>query len=113
MVVSNPPYITIKDYGGLAKSVKEWEDRGALVGEEHESDEPRDDGLIFYRRIVNQLEELLVDEHQSDSPVVAFEVGAGQAPAVTELVRQKGLRAESFNDQWRIERLVLGYRRAR
>lgn len=112
LVVSNPPYIPRKDYAELAQSVKGWEDRGALVGElrgEAEGLEAEHDGLIFYRRIANIFEALLVDEKQTKSPVVAFEVGAGQAAAVEQLLRRKGFRAESFKDQWGVERMVLGY----
>lgn len=114
LVVSNPPYIPVADYAGLAHSVRGWEDRGALVGERRgsaESEETEaDDGLLFYRHITAILDDLLVEEKQTRFPVVAFEVGAGQAPAVEELLRAKGLRAVSEKDQWRIGRLVLGYR---
>ncbi|ORY89707.1 S-adenosyl-L-methionine-dependent methyltransferase [Leucosporidium creatinivorum] len=113
LVVSNPPYIPRKEYAELARSVKGWEDRGALVGELRggvEELEADDDGLIFYRRISDILETLLVKERQTKDPVVAFEVGAGQASAVEELLRRKGLRAESFKDQWGVERMVVGYR---
>lgn len=111
-VVSNPPYIPRKDYAELAQSVKGWEDRGALVGELRAAEEleAEDDGLIFYRRITNILQALLVEDKQTESPVVAFEVGAGQASAVEELLRKKGFRAESFKDQWGVERMVIGYR---
>ncbi|GAA5984461.1 hypothetical protein JCM10908_003356 [Rhodotorula pacifica] len=67
LVVSNPPYIPLHEYEALEPSVREWEDRRALVGEaaatvqgsDGSSSAAFDDGLIFYRRIVNLLETLL------------------------------------------------------
>jgi release factor glutamine methyltransferase len=137
LVVSNPPYIPASDYDGLAASVREWEDRRALIGEARPSPsdgaatdlaEPRagapdsqgssedNDGLIFYRKITSILDELLsadagksVEGHPS-APVVAFEVGQGQADAVQALLASRGYRAEAVDDQWGIQRLVLGYR---
>lgn len=137
LVVSNPPYIPRRDYEGLAASVKEWEDRRALVGEVHpspdlgadalvkatttpaspqQSNEQDDDGLIFYRKITSLLDQLLsaeagvLDAGGSPAPVVAFEVGQGQAGDVQALLRARGYRAEAVDDQWGIQRLVLGYR---
>lgn len=139
LVVSNPPYIPRRDYAALAASVREWEDRRALVGEVElasdlagsgcvdlaspcrtpASDEPdsNEDGLVFYRRIVSILDSLLsvyagrVTADSAPTPVVAFEVGQGQATAVQALLEGQGYRADVLPDQWGIHRLVLGYRK--
>ncbi|EGU11122.1 hypothetical protein RTG_02922 [Rhodotorula toruloides ATCC 204091] len=114
LVVSNPPYIPLHEYAQLDRSVREWEDRGALVGET--ADQPltarskEDDGLVFYRRIVSLLDELL--DEGGGGPVVAFEVGKGQARDVERMLLEwrggKGekLETEVVEDPWGIERAV-------
>lgn len=106
LVVSNPPYITKKDYESLPSSVKDWEDRGALVGEDEGG---VDDGLVFYERITRIAKELLREEG-GKGPVLALEVGMGQSERVVQMVERQGMRSEVVNDQWEIERLVLGWR---
>lgn len=112
VVVSNPPYITRRGYEGLSESVRGWEDRGALLGE-REGEEGRDDGLVFYSRIVGIVKELLEEKGEptiTGAPVLALEVGEGQAQEVGRMVEAVGLRMEVQKDQWGIERVVLGYR---
>ncbi|BGP10983.1 Release factor glutamine methyltransferase [Rhodotorula toruloides] len=120
LVVSNPPYIPLHEYATLDRSVREWEDRGALVGETAERPlVPRskeDDGLVFYRRIVSLLEELLAEG--GEGPVVAFEVGKGQARDVERMLREwrgtKGAQLETkvIEDPWGIGRAVFaGWKR--
>jgi release factor glutamine methyltransferase len=106
LVISNPPYITRKDYESLPSSVKDWEDRGALVGEDEGG---VDDGLVFYERITGIAKELLREEG-GEGPVLALEVGMGQSKRVGEMVERQGMRSEVAKDQWEIERLVLGWR---
>ncbi|GAA5900889.1 hypothetical protein JCM5296_002208 [Sporobolomyces johnsonii] len=118
LVVSNPPYITLDEYDRLDASVREWEDRGALVGERPGAAPAAvDDGLVFYRRIAGLLGELLVDsspllDGASAAPVVAFEVGEGQARAVAALLEERGFKAEIVSDPWGVERAVFGWRNA-
>ncbi|GAA6044017.1 hypothetical protein JCM8097_004302 [Rhodosporidiobolus ruineniae] len=122
LVVSNPPYIPLHEYLTLHRSVREWEDRGALVGELDggsgtEEVDPawlkEDDGLIFYRRIVALLPSLLSPSTSTGSeagqPQVAFEVGHGQARAVERLLCEKGWETEVLVDPWGVERAVFGY----
>ncbi|GAA5853110.1 hypothetical protein JCM8547_000204 [Rhodosporidiobolus lusitaniae] len=130
LVVSNPPYIPLSDYAQLERSVRDWEDRGALVGEVPSSSSSlaadafptagADDGLVFYRRITSILDQLLSPSAFSTSavggesaPMVAFEVGKGQARVVEQLLVEKGLRAEVVADPWGVERAVFGYAKHR
>jgi len=121
LIVSNPPYITREEFEGLDKSVKNWEDRKALVGESPltttREDKGMDDGLIFYRRITSLLPSLLRDSLTNTKggggggPVVAFEVGKGQAREVGGLLRREGFKSEIVSDPWGVERAVFGWRR--
>ncbi|GAA6012799.1 hypothetical protein JCM10207_005364 [Rhodosporidiobolus poonsookiae] len=129
LVVSNPPYIPLHEYAKLDRSVREWEDRGALVGEVpalasvqpdsavvRAGEQDNDDGLVFYRRITALLDDLLAPQHSvcgagdEPAPVVAFEVGQGQARAVDRMLLNKGLKTEVVEDPWGIERAVFGHR---
>ncbi|QJD88261.1 peptide chain release factor N(5)-glutamine methyltransferase [Cohnella herbarum] len=74
VLVSNPPYIPSSDISGLQREVRDHEPRLALDGGE--------DGLNPYRIMASQLTRL------AQLPrIVAWEVGAGQAADVAELLR--------------------------
>ncbi|MFC4599763.1 N5-glutamine methyltransferase family protein [Cohnella hongkongensis] len=75
ILVSNPPYIPSSDIPGLQREVRDHEPRLALDGGE--------DGLNPYRTMVRQLKEL-----PRLPRIVAWEVGAGQARDVAELLRE-------------------------
>ena len=75
-ILSNPPYIPTADLEGLSKEVKS-EPRAALDGGE--------DGLLFYRKILQVQAECLKPEG-----FILFEVGYDQAEAVVALGKQAG-----------------------
>lgn len=74
VLVSNPPYIPSGDLDGLQREVRDFEPRLALDG--------GGDGLEPYRRMADQLRLL-----PGLPLVVAWEVGAGQAEEVAEMLR--------------------------
>lgn len=74
ILVSNPPYIPSSDIPGLQREVRDHEPRLALDGGE--------DGLNPYRTMAGQLKDL-----PQLPRIVAWEVGAGQARDVAELLR--------------------------
>lgn len=76
-IVSNPPYIRSDVIDTLMPEVREHEPRLALDGAE--------DGLFFYRRIVEEAPDYLVSGGK-----LYFEIGYDQADAVEHLMRERG-----------------------
>lgn len=134
VIVCNPPYIPASEYLNLEPSVREWEDRAALIGEVREghttinhSPAPRSDGLAFYRRLGEVIPRLLAEswdvETSSHLPSVVVEVGKGQAARVEDILLQTMAsaqpgttqspffsRAEVWDDAWSNGRAVALYR---
>ncbi len=77
IVVSNPPYIETNVIDTLAPEVKDYEPRLALDGD--------DDGLKFYRRIIDN-----VGDYLYSSGYLFLEIGYDQGEAVAELMRANG-----------------------
>lgn len=96
VVVSNPPYISGKDWPELQPEVKEFEPRQALYGGE--------DGLEFYQRFVPAVKGLL-----KTGGAVFLETGYDQAKVVGEMCRQQDFHIEIFKDYQQIERIVAAY----
>lgn len=74
VIVSNPPYIETKICETLMPEVREHEPRMALDGHE--------DGLYFYRKIIEQAKNYL-----EDGGWLFFEIGYNQGKAVKELLK--------------------------
>lgn len=88
MIVSNPPYITTAEMQTLDASVRDYEPHLALHG--------GDDGLIFYRAIVENFTLAL-----RPGGLLAFEFGEGQGDAICRLLEENGYdvldRVQDFN----------------
>lgn len=96
VIVSNPPYIESKVIDTLSIEVKEHEPVLALDGGE--------DGLIFYRRLVDEALILL-----KDGGIFAVEIGYNQGQAVKELFENAKLReVRVIKDYAGLDRVVLG-----
>ncbi len=76
IVVSNPPYIETKKIETLDKTVKDFEPLSALDG--------GFDGLIFYRKIVEDIDFVL-----KKGKKLVFEIGYDQAEAVKKIMDKK------------------------
>lgn len=76
IVVSNPPYIRTAELGTLMKDVKDYEPSLALDGGE--------DGLDFYRAIVNGSNSIL-----KSGGLLFFEIGYEQAEDVSGFMKEK------------------------
>ena len=93
LVVANLPYVAEADWGELEPEVTEWEPREALLA--------GPDGLDVIRAAVAVAATV--------APSLALEVGAGQAPAVSELLFAAGFATvETRPDLAGIPRLVWG-----
>jgi release factor glutamine methyltransferase len=95
IIASNPPYIARHEFPSLQKEVL-MEPRIALDG--------GDDGLDFYRRIIEA-----APEHLKDGGYIAMEIGYGQAPLIKKMIEsKKGFEfIEVKEDQYVIERIVV------
>jgi release factor glutamine methyltransferase len=93
-ILSNPPYIPVRDMEGLSPEVKQ-EPEMALVGGV--------DGLDFYRRLIDDAPRYL-----KEGGIVLFEVGIHQAQDVAELGKRRGFSVQRIlPDYAGIDRVVV------
>lgn len=96
IIVSNPPYIASAEVEKLMPEVRDHEPRMALDGTE--------DGLHFYRRIIEE-----AGKHLVSSGMLFFEIGYDQGQAVSELMRTEGYcDVQVVQDYAGLDRVVLG-----
>ena len=96
IIVSNPPYIASAEVEKLMPEVRDHEPRMALDGTE--------DGLYFYRRIIEE-----AGKHLVSSGMLFFEIGYDQGQAVSELMRTEGYReVQVVQDYAGLDRVVFG-----
>lgn len=96
IIVSNPPYIETKVLETLEPEVSHHEPLFALDGKE--------DGLYFYRRIVENASKYL---HRDG--MLFFEIGYNQAEPVTQLMKDKGfIEVNVKKDYAGLDRVVYG-----
>jgi release factor glutamine methyltransferase len=95
LVLANLPYVGEAEWGGLEPEVTEWEPREALLA--------GPDGLDVLRAAIPAVAGV--------APVVALEIGAGQAQAVSDLLLEAGFDAiETRPDLAGIARVLVGRR---
>lgn len=96
IIVSNPPYIASAEVEKLMPEVRDHEPRMALDGTE--------DGLYFYRRIIEE-----AGKHLVSSGMLFFEIGYDQGQAVSELMRTEGYcEVQVVQDYVGLDRVVFG-----
>lgn len=96
MIVSNPPYIATKEIDELMPEVRIHEPLMALDGKE--------DGLFFYRRIVNEAGNFL-----KEGGYLFLEIGYDQGPAVSEMMQQNGYQDVNIKKDYAgLNRVVFG-----
>ncbi len=96
IIVSNPPYVSVKDFEELRPELKVYEPRHALTDDS--------DGLIYYRAIISKSAGLLKPGGR-----LFFEIGAGQAEDVKIIFGDNNFPCvEITNDYLGIERVITG-----
>ncbi|PRR83163.1 peptide chain release factor N(5)-glutamine methyltransferase [Clostridium vincentii] len=96
VIVSNPPYIREEEIDSLMQDVKNYEPRSALSGGE--------DGLLFYRKIVDQSKKVLIKEG-----ILSFEIGYDQGETVKNLMEDNGYQeVKVIKDLSGLDRVVYG-----
>ncbi len=95
MILSNPPYLTTQEMAALDESVR-YEPKMALDGGE--------DGLLFYRGIVQSAGKLL-----APNGLLVFEAGWQQARQIADIMTAQGYHSIGFaKDLAGIDRCVYG-----
>ena len=95
-IISNPPYISVKDCENLQKELLEYEPRGAYCDNA--------DGFTFYREIITRAKDFL-----NPSGKLFFEAGEGQYMQIEEILKLAGYNnVESIKDYLNIERVIFG-----
>jgi release factor glutamine methyltransferase len=98
LMLANLPYVREEEWETLAPEITKHEPRDALVA--------GPSGLEAIRDLFDAMA-----RSSTTAPVLALEVGAGQAPPVTSLMREVGFdRVDSRRDLAGIERVVVGQR---
>lgn len=96
MIVSNPPYIRTEVIEGLQDEVRLHDPWIALDGKE--------DGLYFYRRIIEKSTEYL-----TDGGMLIFEIGHDQGEEVSDLMKKAGYQKITVKkDLAGLDRVVTG-----
>jgi release factor glutamine methyltransferase len=95
IVVSNPPYIPRDEISGLQREVRDYEPELALAG--------GNDGLYYYRLIMDRIEEYLVP-----GGLMAVEAGLGQSELLTAMMVNKFVNIRCIKDLAGINRVVSG-----
>lgn len=96
IIVSNPPYIETDSLASLMREVRDFEPELALDG--------REDGLYFYREIIDKSKDFL-----GMGGKLAFEIGYNQAESVETLMKNAGFGdMEVIKDMSGFDRIVIG-----
>ncbi len=94
IIVSNPPYISGKEYEKFPAEIKNYEPINALLASE--------DGLIFYKKILEKAKEYL-----TKSGFIYFEIGYDQAEMIKEIAKKNGFdKANVFKDLNDFDRIM-------
>ncbi len=98
VIISNPPYIKSAEIPTLQSEV---------LREPHMALDGGEDGLVFYRVLINEWSKFLKDDG-----FMAFECGEDQSDDIREMFNKIGFDSEAVNDYNNIERIVIGRRKA-
>ena len=95
LIVSNPPYIPIKEKEKLQKEVKEFEPPQALFTNDEQ-------GIAFYKKIIQNSQKFL-----NNNGFLAFELGINQVRFVKDLFLSNNFQnVKIYKDLNNIERVI-------
>lgn len=94
-VLSNPPYVTEREYASLEPELY-FEPKTALVG-------GGEDGAEFYEKITA----LYIDSVSDKGGFIAFEIGSGQSSALERIAALHGARCEIILDYASLPRIAV------
>lgn len=95
LIVSNPPYIPIKEMEKLQKEVKDFEPHQALFANDEQ-------GIDFYKKIIQNSQKFL-----NKSGFLAFEIGINQSILVEDLFLSNNFQnVKIYKDLNNIERVI-------
>ncbi len=77
IIVSNPPYISKKEYDKLAFEIKDYEPEISLLA--------KDEGLFYYKKILANAKDCLTDKGK-----IYFEIAYNQAEKIKEIAKENG-----------------------
>ncbi|GAB7568317.1 peptide chain release factor N(5)-glutamine methyltransferase [Gemella sp. Musashino-2025] len=97
IIVSNPPYIAYSDKITLKKDVLNFDPHLSLFAEE--------DGMYFYRKIIEQANHYLTDQG-----VIFFEIGYNQKDKIVYLAKQTNYRIQVLKDINGRDRIAILYK---
>jgi release factor glutamine methyltransferase len=104
LIVSNPPYIEQAEWENLDATVKEWEDKGALVAQQQ--------GLAIIQKIIDHAAQYLKSNEDMAIlciPQLIIEIGHQQGALVTHLFKSAGFSAITVHkDLAKKDRVVSG-----
>ena len=96
IVVSNPPYISEKEFPELKDELKVYEPRNALTD--------FSDGLNYFRTISSKAQKFVINNGK-----IFFEVGQGQAEDVKKILGENNFKEISIvKDYLKIDRVISG-----
>lgn len=96
IIVSNPPYVSQKEYASLQKEIVVYEPDYAVTD--------FSDGLTFYRKIIESSPDYLKEDGK-----IFFEVGAGQSEQVKLIFEENNFTSvQIWKDYANINRVVKG-----
>lgn len=96
LIVSNPPYISLKDYESLDAELKNYEPKEALTDFE--------DGYYFYKIICKN-----ASKHLLPKGKLFFEIGFGQSKTIKQIMDVNGfINISIIKDYQNIDRVIFG-----
>ena len=95
LIVSNPPYISNKEYQYLPRGIREYEPSIALLAD--------DNGLAFYKKILSSAKDYLTKKGK-----IYFEIGYNLSESIKKVAKENGFRnIETVKDLNSFDRMMV------